>query len=58
MVGGRRSYEFARRLVECGHEVRVVTADQETPARNARPVTTEGGITVHWLPVVYDNSMN
>ncbi|AEV86430.1 glycosyl transferase [Actinoplanes sp. SE50] len=55
MAGGTRSYEFARRLVEHGHQVHMVTADASGgPAR----VTTEAGIVVHWLPVPYDNAMS
>ncbi|MEU8661617.1 glycosyltransferase family 4 protein, partial [Actinoplanes philippinensis] len=55
MSGGTRSYEFARRLVERGHEVHLITGDPH--ARRAR-VTTEAGIVVHWLPVPYDNAMS
>jgi glycosyltransferase involved in cell wall biosynthesis len=55
MSGGTRSYEFARRLVERGHEVHMITAEAAGgPAR----VTTEAGIVVHWLPVPYDGSMS
>ncbi|WP_433796913.1 glycosyltransferase family 4 protein [Actinoplanes sp. CA-252034] len=55
MSGGTRSYEFARRLVERGHEVHMITGDPD--ADRAR-VTTEAGIVVHWLPVPYDNAMS
>ncbi|GAA2684399.1 glycosyltransferase family 4 protein [Actinoplanes palleronii] len=55
MSGGTRSYEFARRLVERGHEVHVITGEPD----GARPrVSTEAGIVVHWLPVPYDNAMS
>jgi glycosyltransferase involved in cell wall biosynthesis len=54
MVGGTRSYEFARRLVERGHEVHVIAGEPD--GVRAR-VSTESGIVVHWLPVPYDNSM-
>lgn len=60
MSGGTRSYEFARRLVERGHEVHVVTSDTET-SDNARStawrVTDEAGAHVHWAPVPYSSSM-
>lgn len=60
MAGGSRSYEFARRLVANGHEVHVVTSDNE--ATTARPGTwrtsVEAGATVHWAAVPYNNSMS
>lgn len=58
MSGIVRSYEMARRLVEAGHEVHMVTSDQEAPA--GAPVwreSVEAGIHVHWTSVPYDNSM-
>ncbi len=57
MPGGTRSYEMARRLVQRGHEVHVVTTDTQA-ASGARRWRTEQveGITVHWLPVPYSNS--
>jgi glycosyltransferase involved in cell wall biosynthesis len=55
MSGGTRSYEFARRLVERGHQVHMVTAD---PDGERERVTTEAGIVVHWLPVPYTNAMS
>lgn len=55
MSGGTRSYEFARRLVERGHEVHLITGDPD--ADRAR-VTDEAGIVVHWLPVPYRNAMS
>lgn len=54
MAGGTRSYEFARRLVERGHEVHVIAGE---PAGDRTRISTEAGIVVHWLPVPYDNSM-
>jgi glycosyltransferase involved in cell wall biosynthesis len=36
-VGGTRSYEFARRFVERGHAVRMVTAAESMPAHRAPP---------------------
>lgn len=66
--GGIRSYQFARALTARGHDVHVVTA---TPTRAARvgagqgPSSGDGrastevvdGVTVHRLPVSYDNGM-
>lgn len=58
MSGGTRSYEFARRLVENGHEVAIVAADaQAEPGALRWRKTLEGGVTVYWTPVRYDNSM-
>jgi len=57
MSGGTRSYEMARRLVACGHEVHMVTSWRE-PTEKANWFTTEeAGIQVHWLPVPYGNYM-
>ncbi|GIE87510.1 glycosyltransferase family 4 protein [Actinoplanes regularis] len=55
MSGGTRSYEFARRLVERGHQVRMITGD---PDGDRVRISTEAGIVVHWLPVPYDNKMS
>ena len=54
MSGGTRSYEFARRLVERGHEVHMIAGE---PAGDRARTSTEAGIVVHWLPVPYHNSM-
>lgn len=59
MTGGTRSYEMARRLVQRGHEVHMVTS-QTDPAGGARKSwtqTDEMGIRVHWWPVPYANRM-
>lgn len=58
MSGGTRSYEMARRLVEAGHEVEMVTSDRD-PARAGSGWRIEcvDGIRVHWLPVPYGNRM-
>jgi glycosyltransferase involved in cell wall biosynthesis len=59
MSGGTRSYEFARRLVENGHEVSMIAADPKPTAEGSRRwrKTVECGVRVYWLPVPYDNSM-
>lgn len=59
MAGGARSYEMARRLVSAGHEVHMVTTDQQ-PGSD-RPIwrqTLCSGIHVHWTPVRYDNTLS
>ncbi|MBW6438824.1 glycosyltransferase family 4 protein [Actinoplanes hulinensis] len=55
MSGGTRSYEFARRLVDRGHEVHMITGDPDGDRARA---TREAGIVVHWLPVPYSNAMS
>lgn len=58
MNGGTRSYETARRLVEMGHEVEVVTSSQfPLEASRGWTVSAEQGVRVHWYPVRYSNSM-
>lgn len=55
---GTRSYEFARRLVEAGHEVHVVTSDRQPRGGRVQSYeTVEDGIHVHWMPVPYANHM-
>ena len=58
MPGGTRSYEMARRLVEMGHEVNMVTSWREPDGRQEWFETIEAGIKVHWLPVCYSNRMS
>lgn len=57
MSGGTRSYEMARRLVEYGHQVEMVTSWREDDGKSGWFVTQEAGINVHWLPVPYSNKM-
>ena len=60
MAGATRSYELARRLVQRGHEVQMVTTDRsdaKTDGNSCR-VTNEDGIVVHWITVPYDNTMS
>lgn len=58
MSGGTRSYEMARRLVDAGQEVHIITSNrkQSDGARDWYE-TTESGIRVHWLPEPYSNMM-
>ena len=57
MVGGTRSYEMARRLVDRGHEVHMVTTWREKDGRSGWFRSEEGGIKVHWQYVPYSNNM-
>lgn len=58
MQGGTRSYEMARRLVERGHRVCMVTSWRDVTDQTDWFVTDEDGIEVHWLPVRYGNEMS
>lgn len=55
MNGGVRSYEFAKRLAAHGHEVVMVTADNENEFSGWK-VEKLDGFEVHWVSVKYDNS--
>ncbi len=56
--GGTRSYEMARRLVDDGHEVHMITTDVDAPRPSRRWRTSlVAGIHVHALPVPYANEM-
>lgn len=58
MIGGTRSFEFARRLVLMGHRVDIITSYREKKNLSNWFRTRENGIYVHWLPVPYSNHMN
>ncbi len=59
MKGGTRSYEFARRLVNKGHEVYMITSKRESVSEPGSTwvETEEDGIRVFWCPVPYSNRM-
>ena len=57
MAGGSFSFEWARRLVDHGHEVHMVAAERTGKVRHWYR-TREAGIDVHWAPVKYSNHMN
>ena len=58
MAGGTRSYEFAKRLVNMGHEVNMITSWREPLKNKGWFITNENGITTHWLPIPYSNQMS
>jgi len=59
MCGSTRSYEFARRMVEAGHDVSMVTSLREPDSSKSGWFETEmAGVSVHWYPVPYRNQMN
>ena len=55
MNGGIRSYEFAKRLADTGHEVVLITSDNENEFSGWK-VEKLDGFEVHWVSVKYDNS--
>jgi glycosyltransferase involved in cell wall biosynthesis len=57
MPGSTRSYELARRLVEMGHEVTMVTSWRDDTDKKHWFESSVAGIRVHWLPVPYSNRM-
>src|SRR5690554_1245666 len=56
--GGTRSFDMAKRLVQMGHEVHVITSYREPIVSEAWFTTMEAGIHVHWVPVRYSNLMS
>ena len=58
MSGGTRSYEMARRLVDAGHEVHIVTSWRDETERKDWYITNESGVNVHWLPLPYSNHLS
>jgi len=58
MPGGTRSYEMAKRFVEQGHEVHMITS-WRAPCDDKTWIENEvDGIHVYWLPVEYSNQMS
>lgn len=56
--GGTRSFEMARRLVAAGHQVEMITSDQNAKmGEDGWRVSDEAGITVHWKSQPYSNAM-
>jgi glycosyltransferase involved in cell wall biosynthesis len=58
MSGSTRSFEMARRLVEMGHQVEIVTSTRGYDISSHDLRTIESGITVNWIRVNYSNQMN
>jgi len=59
MAGSTRSYEMARRLVDAGHEVHMVTSNRNSNENKNRQwyKTIESGIQVHWIQIPYSNNL-
>lgn len=56
-AGGTRSYEFARRFVQAGHEVHMISSWRGESDHTSWFQSDQDGIQVHWLPVAYTNRM-
>ena len=57
--GGTRSYEMAKKLVQAGHKVFMITSDHHGKFKERGwRVTMEDGIEVHWLSLLYNNKMS
>lgn len=56
MSGGVRSYEFAKRLANNGHDVIIVTSDTQNKFKGWK-IEKLDGFEVHWVSVKYDNSL-
>lgn len=56
--GGTRSYEFAKHLVEMGHEVTILTSYQQPTVNKEWFYSNENGINIYWLPLKYSNYSN
>jgi glycosyltransferase involved in cell wall biosynthesis len=57
MAGSTRSFEMARRLVEMGHQVEIITSMREYELMNSNLRTIESGIGINWINVNYSNHM-
>ncbi|WP_170963478.1 glycosyltransferase family 4 protein [Vibrio breoganii] len=55
MSGGVRSYQQAKRLVEDGHDVTIITSDVKNSFKGWRKERYEG-INIHWISVPYNNN--
>lgn len=55
MPGGSRSYEMAKRMVEAGHEVHMITTWRDSTDQSGWWVQNVDGIQVHWIPIRYSN---
>jgi len=58
MSSGTRSYEMAKRLVENGHKVYMLSSRHSHSYKESKYFSIEDGIYVWWLPVRYSNKMS
>ena len=57
MPGSTRSFELAKRLVNNGHKVWMITSKRDSHQEARIGWSIENGIDVCWLPVSYSNNM-
>lgn len=56
--GGTRSFEMARRFVQAGHHIIMITSDTDANEDGDWYSSVVEGIEVHWLPIPYNNKMS
>lgn len=56
--GGIRSYNFAKKLAEMGHEVSIITSYQNATSSKNWQYSNENGINVYRFPLNYSNYSN
>lgn len=56
--GGTRSFEMAKRFVQAGHRIIMITSDTDSKENGDWYSSEVEGIEVHWLPVPYNNKMS
>ena len=57
MSGSTRSHEMAKRLVEFGYDVEIITTTRNNKIHNSNFITRENGININWIKVNYSNHM-
>ncbi len=57
MSGSTRSHEMAKRLVEFGYDVEIITTTRNNKIHKSNFVTRENGININWIKVNYSNHM-
>lgn len=57
MPGSTRSYEMARRLVQMGHQVEIITSTRNHRRKCDDLISIDSGIRVNWINIKYSNDM-
>ena len=57
MPGSTRSFDLAKRLVQNGHKVFMITSKRDEYQKGKKGWTNESGIDVYWATVSYSNKM-
>jgi glycosyltransferase involved in cell wall biosynthesis len=58
MIGGVRSYDISKHLVDRGHQVEMVTTNRTISDIRGWKTTNEDGIDVHWFSLYYSNKLS